>query len=95
MRAKACKNNSGLPEFQFIFLDTESSLQYDNLLHFFRLLFSAFALPQGAASQTDLFFEGCVRNFKLNDDLVDWHKTYSLIDVHVSACPISIYPTKP
>jgi len=45
--------------------------------------------PLQLAAQTGEFFGGCVRNLRINGQLVDWHSMHDLVDVHVSGCPIA------
>ena len=60
-----------------------------NAVPFSVFQFSVFALPQGAAHSSE-FFRGCIKNLRINGTLVDWHSIAKLVDVHVSACPISL-----
>lgn len=51
-------------------------------------MWTVLAVPQGA-THTQEYYQGCLRNFKINGVIVDWHSTADLYDVHISGCPIS------
>jgi len=45
--------------------------------------------PPQLAAQTGDYFSGCLRSLRINGQLVDWHATEQLSDVHVSGCPVA------
>ncbi|KAJ8306050.1 hypothetical protein KUTeg_016595 [Tegillarca granosa] len=45
------------------------------------------AIPQGAAF-TDAGFSGCLRNFVIDNNQVDWYQLVSSVDLHKAACPV-------
>jgi len=49
---------------------------------------TAFPYHQQAALTGD-FFDGCLRSLSINGQLVDWHSTHEIVDVHISGCPIA------
>ncbi|CAH1775237.1 unnamed protein product [Owenia fusiformis] len=49
--------------------------------------YPVFSEPQGATESNE-YFEGCMKNVEVNGEEADWYNMYQLVDVHLSSCPI-------
>ena len=54
-------------------------------------LFAVHALPQVATTRMETsYFKGCIRDLVMNGTRTSWHDMHNILDVHVSACPVSL-----
>ena len=54
-------------------------------------LVAVHALPQVATTRMETsYFKGCIRDLVMNGTRTSWHDMHNILDVHVSACPVSL-----
>jgi hypothetical protein len=51
--------------------------------------FTVSAEPQ-LATDVGNFFQGCLRNVRVQNEMVDWHAIEELVDIYISDCPLAV-----